>query len=114
MGGGHAKVINSVCVCVYFRMYIFSPSKLYAQCRAQTHDPEIKSCMPYRLSQPGTLPDIYFLIFLFKNFLMFVYLFLRERERKQGRGRERIPSRLQAVSAEPEAGLEPTNREIVI
>ena len=48
---------------------------------------------------------------------MFI-LFLREREREyeQGRGRERgrhrIHSRLQAVSTEPDAGLEPTNREI--
>ena len=45
----------------------------------------------------------------------------RERERtrehtcKQGRGREgeKIPSRLQAVSAEPDAGLDPTNGEIM-
>ena len=36
-----------------------------------------------------------------------VYLFiLREREReKAGKGSERIPSRLHAVSAEPNAGL---------
>ena len=48
-------------------------------------------------------------------------LFLVEREREskheQGRGRERgrqrIPSRLRALSTEPNAGLEPTNREIV-
>ena len=29
------------------------------------------------------------------------------------RGRERIPSRLHIVSAEPDAGLKPTNCEIV-
>ena len=29
------------------------------------------------------------------------------------RGRERIPSRLQAVSTEPDVGLEPTNCEIM-
>ena len=29
------------------------------------------------------------------------------------RGRERIPSRLHAVSTEPDAGLELTNREIM-
>ena len=41
----------------------------------------------------------------------------RERERKQRRdretGRERIPTRLSDVSAEPDAGLELRNREIV-
>ena len=53
-----------------------------------------------------------------------MYLFiLREREREnvcaqnQGRGRERgkerLPSRLCTVSAEPDAGLELTNHEIV-
>ena len=52
-----------------------------------------------------------------------IYLFiLRESEHKQGRSRgggrererERIPSRLCTVSAEPNAGLELTNRKIVI
>ena len=46
---------------------------------------------------------------------------MRQRERKtkheQGwgreRGRHRIRSRLQAVGTEPDAGLEPTNREIM-
>ena len=33
----------------------------------------------------------------------------RERERE----RERVPSRVYTVSAEPDAGLEPTNGEIV-
>ena len=44
----------------------------------------------------------------------------RERERelcKWGRGRdrgtERVPSRLHAVSTEPDMGLDPTNPEIV-
>ena len=41
----------------------------------------------------------------------------RERERvgegQRERGRERIPSRLRTVHAEPDAGLEPRNREIV-
>ena len=39
-----------------------------------------------------------------------------ERESEQGRhrerGRERIPSRLHAVSTEPNTGLDPTNSEI--
>ena len=43
----------------------------------------------------------------------------RERERNQWRGREterreRIPSKLQVVRAEPKAGLELTNCEIMI
>ena len=29
-------------------------NNLYTQCGAQTHNPEIKSHMPYQLSQPGT------------------------------------------------------------
>ena len=41
----------------------------------------------------------------------------RERENEMGRSRERerdrIPSRLCTVSAEPHAGLEPTNCEIM-
>ena len=35
-------------------------------------------------------------------------------ERERERGRERIPSRLLAVSAEPNAELDPTNREIMM
>ena len=49
----------------------------------------------------------------------FLSLFiLRERERESGGGseregeRERIPSRLHAVSTEPDVGLDPTNHEI--
>ena len=49
------------------------------------------------------------------------YLFIfEESEHKRGRGRERegdteseAGSRLRAVSTEPDAGLEPTNREIM-
>ena len=56
-------------------------------------------------------------------FFFNVHLFLRKREREteheRGRGRERgkhrirSSSRLRAVSTEPDAGLEPTDREIV-
>ena len=56
--------------------------------------------------------------FLFYFFI--VYLFLRERERVSREGAERegdteseAGSRLRAVSTEPDAGLEPTNREIL-
>ena len=37
----------------------------------------------------------------------------RRRERERERERERIPGRLHTVSAEPDAGLKPTNREIM-
>ena len=50
---------------------------------------------------------------------------MREREREcvythselgrgRERGRERVPSRLRAVSEEPDVGLSPTNLEIMI
>ena len=47
------------------------------------------------------------------------YLFLRQKEteheqrRVRERGRERIPSRLCAISKEPDGGLNPTNCEIM-
>ena len=54
---------------------------------------------------------------LFSVFLYFFLLRKREMERQQGRGGERGRQRIQtgsaAVSAEPDAGLEPTNREIM-
>ena len=49
---------------------------------------------------------------------MFIFERERERENKKGRGRERqgererIPSKLHPVSAEPDAGLDLTNCEI--
>ena len=52
-------------------------------------------------------------------FFFNVYLFLgqRETEHERGwgreRGRHRIGNRLQAISPEPDAGLELTDREIV-
>ena len=46
-----------------------------------------------------------------------MFIFERERERELGRGRgggrERIPSRLLAVGAEPYVGLSSTNCEIM-
>ena len=52
----------------------------------------------------------------FKFFLNFIY-FERETESRKGRGRERgrgrISSRLCAVSAEPDIGLELANHEIM-
>ena len=48
--------------------------------------------------------------FIKKIFFKFIYF---ERQREWGRGRERIPGGLHAVSAEPDAGLELTNREII-
>ena len=50
-------------------------------------------------------------------FFLFVYLVLRERASKQEWGRERererIPSRLCTVSAEPDLGPELTNHEVM-
>ena len=51
--------------------------------------------------------------------MLIYYFFERERERasageeQREKGRERIPSRLCAVSVEPEVGLDPMNCEIV-
>ena len=46
---------------------------------------------------------------------LFTYLFIFERvSERAGKGqRERIPNRLRAVNAEPDGGLDFTNREIV-
>ena len=52
------------------------------------------------------------------NILQFIYLRERERERERARAgegqRERIPTRLPAVSAEPDGRLDPTNHKIRI
>ena len=45
-----------------YRSYIFLKSSLHAQCGAGTHNPQIKNCMLYHLSQPGT-PEAAFLTF---------------------------------------------------
>ena len=45
--------------------------------------------------------------------LMFIYFWERERLREAERRRRRIQSRFHAASREPDAGLEPTNREIM-
>ena len=59
-------------------------------------------------------------VFFFFNFYFEIEVGGRERERESasasrggGRERERIPGRLRAVSTEPDAGLEPTNHEIM-
>ena len=58
--------------------------------------------------------------FLKKNFFLHLFIFDRERQSTSGGGAERegdreskAGSRLRAVSTEPDAGLEPTNCEIV-
>ena len=64
---------------------------------------------------------LYFCLFKKPDIFFFKFIFERERERvcarvgegPRERGRERIPSRLWAVSAEPDAGLKLTNREIM-
>ena len=58
---------------------------------------------------------------LVSKIVFYVYSFLRDRERQEherGRGREgdtesKAGSRLRAISTEPDAGLELTDREIV-
>ena len=64
------------------------------------------------------LESLMFLSLNLKFFLKFIYLGETERQHVSGRGRERrteseAGSRLRAVSTEPDAGLEPTNREIM-
>ena len=58
--------------------------------------------------------SVAFSIFLPSSFFLMYLLILRE-ENVQGRGREkkreRIPSKLCAVSTEPDAGLDLTNHE---
>ena len=68
------------------------------------------------------LPEEVMFLFFLCFFNVYLFSFERDREkerpdREEGRGREsggqRIPSRLHAVRAEPDAGLKPTNREIM-
>ena len=47
------------------------------------------------------------------SFLFKLYLFILSGRGQRERGRERIPSRLHTVSVELDAGLEPTNCEIM-
>ena len=72
-------------------------------------------------SFPEVLPEESALFF-FSIFFLNVYLFLRQRERQSmnGGGSERegdteseTGSRLRAVSTEPDAGLEPTDRDFM-
>ena len=50
---------------------------------------------------------------LFLKKFKFILSILRERVYGGGEERERIPSRLCAVSAEPNVGLKPMNREVM-
>ena len=63
------------------------------------------------------LPLFFFVVVITDSFFNFLKFILRETECKQGRGRERrrqrIPSRLRAVSVEPDQGLGPRNCEIM-
>ena len=72
----------------------------------------------FRLSVSLRLLFFFFLIFFF--FLTFIYFWDRERQCMNGGGAERggdteseTGSRLRAISPEPDAGLEPTDCEIV-
>ena len=78
------------------------------------------ACRDCDWTAPGSTPPVLsdFFIFIFFN----VYLLLRDREtqsvsrggvEREGDTESKAGSRLQAVSTEPIAGLEPTNREIM-
>ena len=77
---------------------------------------KIKSQLANHLSHPGD-PNLYF---IFLIFLTFIYFWDRERQ-SMNRGRaergwdteSEAGSRLWAISPEPDAGLELTDREIV-
>ena len=69
---------------------------------------------------PATAKFVYHFFFFFYFFSMFIYFWDRERQSMNGRGAERegdtesgTGSRLRAISPEPDAGLELTDREIV-
>ena len=61
-----------------------------------------------------------FYLFIYFFYILFIFEKQSETKREQGRGRERrrqnlkqAPGSEQAVSTKPDAGLEPTNREIM-
>ena len=65
-------------------------------------------------------PDHLCFFVFFNFFLMFIFIFETGKQSMSGGGAERegdteseTGSRLQAVSTEPDAGLKPTNREIM-
>ena len=72
------------------------------------------SMLAFALSPPCLLHSA---CYGFVFFLKFIFIYFERAIKSQpGRGRggrDRIPGRLHAVSAEPHAGLELTNREIV-
>ena len=58
----------------------------------------------------------FFFFFLVRVFLKSLFIYFErktEKESEQGRGRERNPSRLRTINAEPDVGLKPTNCEIM-
>ena len=73
--------------------------------------------MPLNLEHFRIVKMVILCLFYHNFFLNFIY-FERERECEQGWGRvtggEGIPSRLHAVSTEPDVELDPTNCEIMI
>ena len=67
-----------------------------------------------------TNQNLFYLFIFYFYFLMFIYFWDRERQSMSGEGTEReedteseTGSRLWAVSTEPDAGLEITDREIM-
>lgn len=49
------SIVSGFCCCCCFFCFVFFFSNLYTQHGTQTQDPKIKSCMVFRLSQPGAV-----------------------------------------------------------
>ena len=70
--------------------------------------------LPAGTSAEGNTCFVWFyFIFLTYVSCLFIYLERMSRGRAERGEKRRIPSRLHTISAEPDAGLEPMNREIV-
>ena len=94
-------VINPMCTCTHIGKDRECPSK----------------CQLWLYVGRSNLVNIYFLLLIcVLNIFFVMFIFYRERESVSGGGqreRGRIRSRLQAVRAEPNVGLELTNCEIM-
>ena len=76
----------------------------------------VSSSRQQQVCEVDNIPTPTFILFIF--FTLVYFERQREAERERGRGRERrteseAGSRLRAVSTEPDAGLEPTDCELV-
>ena len=68
----------------------------------------------HRLAIPFLMwPQEKFFFNFINSFFLSLFIYFDKRERQRERGRERIPSRFHTVSAEPDAGLELMNCQIM-